>query len=234
MNDIKQEQLLQFYLNDLTGIDTTHDNRVKSHHPEYWKFNSIKQSHIGSSSLLVDLHITNPIDIWFWSDTHFWHKNIIRYSARPYPDIENMNEELIKSHNEVVGPNDIVIWGGDVGFASETKLNDIVRRCNGYKILIVGNHDFHRGGILYDLDFDEIHPCLSFTRSGITFWITHYPLDSVPANTINLHGHTHTHNIQSLQHINISVEQLEYKPVHLDNIVSIATENLELLKYIAK
>lgn len=215
-NDI-QKQLHDFYLNDLTSIDTTHNNTIKNKHPEYWNF----ERKINNTSFQFGEH-----NIWFWSDTHFNHNNIIKYSNRPFIDLEEMNNQMINYHNELVQPNDIVIWCGDIGFGKETEINNIINQCNGYKILVVGNHDMTRSGNLYKLKFDEIHPCLVLQENDISLWITHYPLDSVPKNTINIHGHTHTINLNEYN-INVSVEQTDYRPISMDSIIKRASEYIK-------
>ena len=79
--------------------------------------------------------------LFITSDTHFLHKNIIRFCDRPFDDVEEMTEELIKRWNEVVGTADTVLHLGDFGF-QYNKLKPIVDRLNGSKILVRGNHDF--------------------------------------------------------------------------------------------
>ena len=46
--------------------------------------------------------------VFFTSDTHFNHTNIIRFCSRPFKDVEHMNETLIANWNRVVGPDNIV------------------------------------------------------------------------------------------------------------------------------
>ena len=79
--------------------------------------------------------------IWFTSDTHFGHKNIIKFSNRPFDDEDHMNEELIKSWNSVVGEDDDVYHDGDFSLTNSNKTERILERLNGNIHLITGNHE---------------------------------------------------------------------------------------------
>lgn len=79
--------------------------------------------------------------LWFTSDLHFGHKNIIKYSNRPFQDIDHMNEVLIKNFNSLVSPDDTVIFVGDVCMGVREKTLPLVGRLNGAKFLVTGNHD---------------------------------------------------------------------------------------------
>lgn len=78
---------------------------------------------------------------WFSSDSHFGHKNIIKFSDRPFKDTDHMDEELIRAWNEVVHLDDDVYHLGDVSLGNATKLTDILNRLNGNIHLITGNHE---------------------------------------------------------------------------------------------
>lgn len=79
---------------------------------------------------------------WFTSDTHFGHNNIIRYSNRPFKDVDHMNAEIVRMWNEVVMPEDTVYHLGDVALGRIDDSLACVGRLNGYKILVDdGNHD---------------------------------------------------------------------------------------------
>ena len=72
------------------------------------------------------------------ADTHFKHKNIIKYSERPFADIEIMNEAMIKNWNSKVQQGDTVYHLGDFSMGDGQSIFD---RLNGKKHLIIGNHD---------------------------------------------------------------------------------------------
>lgn len=78
--------------------------------------------------------------IYFSSDHHFWHANVIKYCNRPYFSVEEMNEDLIARHNEVVKPNDTFICLGDFSFSGRS-VELYSQRLNGIKYLVPGNHD---------------------------------------------------------------------------------------------
>lgn len=80
--------------------------------------------------------------IFFISDTHFGHANIIRFCNRPFGTIEEMDEALVANWNGKVGGNDTVYFLGDLFFrASIDRVRDILGRLKGRKHLIIGNHD---------------------------------------------------------------------------------------------
>lgn len=80
--------------------------------------------------------------IFFSSDHHFWHNNVIRYCNRPFSSVEEMNESLIARWNSTVKPEDTVYYLGDfsLAFRAVELYSPIL---NGKKILISGNHDFN-------------------------------------------------------------------------------------------
>ena len=79
--------------------------------------------------------------IFFTSDSHFCHSNIIKFCDRPFKDVEEMNEILIDNWNKTVGPNDIIYHLGDFCFAGSAEWHSILGRLNGRIHLILGNHD---------------------------------------------------------------------------------------------
>ena len=85
----------------------------------------------------------NKDKLFFTSDLHFYHKNIIDFCSRPFENIEHMNAMLIKNWNSVVQPDDDVIIAGDFMFSSNLEyLENILNQLNGTKWLVLGNHDY--------------------------------------------------------------------------------------------
>jgi calcineurin-like phosphoesterase family protein len=89
--------------------------------------------------------------IWFTSDQHFGHKNIIRYSGRPFSDVAEMDHEIVARHNAVVHDGDEVWHLGDVAL-DERRLKDVMPVLKGTHHLVSGNHD-------------KCHPCHRGARS---------------------------------------------------------------------
>jgi len=79
--------------------------------------------------------------IWFYSDPHFYHNNVIRYCSRPHATVEEMNEDLVRRWNTVVRPEDTVYCLGDFSMAFRA-VELFSPRLMGNKVLVPGNHDF--------------------------------------------------------------------------------------------
>jgi calcineurin-like phosphoesterase family protein len=177
-----------------------------------------KVSHYERIPLVEQKDLGNYENVWVWSDTHFGHNNIIKYCDRPYEDLDAMDRSLIANYNCTVGPDDLCIWVGDVAFKGAEKANEILDALNGNKILVVGNHDINKGKVK-NMNFNEIHLLYTIEDSIAPLLFTHFPFETIPQPWINIHGHIHnSHELGSMQHINVSVEVIGYKPMHLDEI----------------
>ena len=77
---------------------------------------------------------------FFTSDIHFSHKNIIRYSNRPFESVEHMNKKLIENWNSMVKPTDYVFTLGDFAFCKIGQIMEILSQLNGNIHMVTGNH----------------------------------------------------------------------------------------------
>ena len=170
--------------------------------------------------------------IYLISDTHFNHKNIIKYENRPFNNIEHMNKVLIENWNNAISDKDKVYHLGDFGWGNKETITNLVSRLNGYKILIKGNHDGHSAKWYHDAGFDDV------IDGGIMldefYLLTHKPVYSDDVYWkhhlpfINIHGHIHSEEVGTDRYVNVSVEHTEYKPI-LFNVVKETHRNCAYL-----
>lgn len=137
--------------------------------------------------------------VFFTSDLHFYHSNIIKYCDRPFTDVNHMNEELISRWNKKVSYNSRVFIIGDVGFATVDKMRQLLFRLKGEKHLIYGNHDkMIRNNECLRSHFVSTQDILEtqFHSGGeaIKFVLSHYAMrvwNKSHAGAIHLYGHSH-------------------------------------------
>lgn len=164
------------------------------------------------------------------SDTHFGHANILKFepTARPFKNVDEMNEAMVREWNNVVSPDDTVWHLGDVFFGSESNL-DYVKRLNGEKKLLLGNHDNNIPTQRYlDAGFVSTHSIVKVKVAGTKMWLTHAPIHPGEFNhglTNNIHGHTHSRLVLDKnghideRYINVCVEHTQMRPILLEDIM---------------
>lgn len=184
-------------------------------------------------------------DIWFISDTHFFHENILKFTGddgkliRNFNDVTEMNERMIQEWNSRVKPQDKVYHLGDVflGVQFPSAAVALIKTLNGHKRLMLGNHD-HIEQPAYR-EFERIELWTGGKFKQYNFVASHIPLrpDQMRDGEFNVHGHIHQNKIQGMllkpgipgtlpsvvygddpRYINVCVEHTNYCPIHLDEI----------------
>jgi len=164
------------------------------------------------------------------SDLHLDHENIIDYCKRPFDSVHEMNRVLIKNWNYVVKPDDTVYFVGDMTLGNSDRYTE---KLNGNIYFIWGNHDKTE-------DVDSNHEFIHCTFKGIEFLFIHSP-ETIPEFYKGwvIHGHHHNNNPQKYpffnperKWVNVSVEMVKYKPIPLDFIHKLITENHEKMVYL--
>ncbi len=174
-------------------------------------------------------------NIWVISDTHFNHSNILTFKdsvgkpTRNFSDVNEMNECMLDNWNDTVNPGDIVYHLGDVlfGYDKQEWMEKNFAKLPGRKRLVVGNHDnikmlapFFKKVTLWR------HLLLENMPHGLLF--THTPAHPTTLgekdrfgenNLINVHGHIHQNASPNGPYKCVCVEQTDYKPVHIDELV---------------
>ncbi len=153
--------------------------------------------------------------LWFWSDHHFFHANIIlpTYSDRPFKDVGHMNQMLLKNYASKIKEDDIVVFGGDIAFKEFDLVDNWITTLPGKKIWVVGNHDVNKTKLVNFHWADEVCAVFTFKYNEIEYIVSHYPIhDSlIPKGMINIHGHTHRYDMKDV-HLNMCVEKTNYQP----------------------
>ena len=177
--------------------------------------------------------------VFFTSDQHFGHRNIIKYCNRPFADTFAMDRWIINSWNEVVGDNDIVFILGDITmYPDGHKIKKLLDELKGKQIYIVpGNHDKPELGFRYLNDRYVILPdvvrvkFLKHELGNVEVMCSHCPLMTWPGRdkgVPNLFGHIHSGprstdgfdtNLPFWKNMyDVGVDNNDYTPVNLKNI----------------
>lgn len=136
-----------------------------------------------------------PDKVWFTSDTHFYHENILQFCSRPFKDISEMNEILVKNWNETVPPDGVVFHLGDFAFGGPREWNDILSRLSGEIYLILGNHDMKRIREGFMGRFAHVTQQMTIRVGGQTIVLNHNPFlayGGAYRNIWQLFGHVHS------------------------------------------
>lgn len=180
--------------------------------------------------------------IFFTSDQHYGHKNVIKLCDRPFDDLTHMREMLIYNQNQMAGPDDTVIHMGDFSFLNATETAAIVARLNGHQIIVRGNHDRKRASLtacgfeVWTSSYMEWSDDQDY--GAHKFWLSHYPKGSVDHPDIVprfldrrppdddrwlMCGHVHNawkvHLLKKM--INVGVDVWDYRLVPLSEIIRI-------------
>jgi calcineurin-like phosphoesterase family protein len=185
--------------------------------------------------------MTRFVNRFVISDHHLGHTNSwekFKLSdgspLRPFTSTEEMNETMIERHNAKVKDQDTVYFLGDV--VINKKYLELVKRMNGRKILIRGNHDIFKDEDYREVGFEQIHGVRVFVDK---FIMSHIPLhpDCVSERfRVNVHGHLHANEVMRTrtnmvhgymtglvtepdpQYLCVCVEQTDFTPLHFDEV----------------
>jgi calcineurin-like phosphoesterase family protein len=179
--------------------------------------------------------------IFFTSDSHFFHKNILKYTHRPWVDVGSMNAALIQNWNSVVKPEDSIYHLGDFAFGSLNKTIEILSQLNGKKYLVKGNHDYHCHREDFRVRWQWIKDYYSLSvqdpempRGRQKIILSHYAFlvwDEGHHGAWALHAHSHN----SLSHLNLGTTRMDVGVDNpLCNYSPISYEQVKLLMKDAK
>jgi calcineurin-like phosphoesterase family protein len=180
-------------------------------------YEKIKNQFIKSlfgNRILENGEILDGDKVWFISDMHFGHRNIIKWCRHDcFKNLKQMHERMISNWNYHVGSYDRVFCLGDFGDFRYK------RRLKGKITIAKGNHDRKQWNRQYVLKY-----------KGLKFLILHDPDDD--SNWFDgdwiIHGHTHINTpfIDIInKRVNVSVEMINYTPITMEKIYNIIEES---------
>lgn len=175
------------------------------------------------------------------SDHHFFHSAILTFGkdgvlgprGTKWSNIQDHNQSIIDNHNSVVSPDDDIFFGGDLilSVAGEEAefmqaLNDTVAKMNGRKFIILGNHCTPAKTRFYIESglFHAVCGCWEFKKTII---YSHIPVheSQMLRWKLNIHGHVHEKTLIDSRYYNVSLENINYTPIELDQIIDESNQN---------
>lgn len=161
--------------------------------------------------------------IWFTSDTHFGHKNVIKFCSRPYDSVEEMDEKLIAAWNARVKHNDTIYHLGDLSFHKAAETATIISRLNGRIHLVRGNHDREQMLAACSSRLVWIKDYFELKHDKQLIVLSHFPFltwNKSHHGALHLHGHCHGSLPDSPDalRIDVGVDCHGYAPISLEEI----------------
>lgn len=182
--------------------------------------------------------------MFFTSDLHFGHVNIIGFCDRPWADVPAMNAGLISRWNEKVTNSDYVFVLGDFAMGKISETLPIAERLNGHKFLVPGNHDrcFSKSKdsekwikAYREVGFDVLPERYLVGLGDTHAMVCHFPYsvnahderfaDKHPEDLggLLLSGHVHDAWLMQERNINVGTDVWDYAPAHEDEIMNLFT-----------
>jgi len=169
--------------------------------------------------------------VWFTSDLHLGHDNIIRLASRPFSTVDEMDNVLISNWNNCVNRADDVYIVGDLSLKPVEIVESYLRRMNGKKYLVRGNHD-RVGAYPYKAiaGLEWIRDYHEMKVDGTRLVLFHYPIfewDAVYRGSIHLYGHVHGnmeysgwHRDRGWRSINVGMDVNNFYPLSVKQILT--------------
>ena len=169
---------------------------------------------------------------WITSDTHFGHKNIMKFcpESRPYTDVYEMNKTLVENWNSCVGENDIIYHLGDFAFMSAAMLMSYLDELNGRIRLVHGNHD---NVILKNRKvqeyFEWVKPYEEVKINKVRVVLFHYPIaewNGAHHGSVHFHGHLHSNRVFG-RSMDVGCDSNKCMPYNFEELVDYMVDTQE-------
>lgn len=186
--------------------------------------------------------IIDPDKFFVTSDTHFFHSNFIfKYSIRDFKTVEEMNDKIVDSWNEVVPKEGTVFHLGDFSFGKPDETIDVIKRLNGNIVYIIGNHEKPLNKI--KSYFSSVHDILDVSikddgpgsfQGYRSIILLHYAMrvwDRSHRGSWHLYGHSHgdlEDDPNSLS-FDVGVDCWNYRPLSFYDVKNVMQQKVAYL-----
>jgi calcineurin-like phosphoesterase family protein len=164
-------------------------------------------------------------EVWFTSDTHFGHANILDFCNRPFSTVQEMNEALVENWNSVIGKGDRIYHLGDVAWLGKDLKQDeaskYLHALKGDKYLIKGNHD---SPPILKMGWNQIYDYKEIKIEGQHIVMSHFPMltwHRAHKGSWMLHGHCHG-GVNELNadspRLDVGSDNFDYTPINFSQI----------------
>ena len=171
--------------------------------------------------------------VFFTSDPHFGHANIIKYCNRPFATVEEMDRTIIDRWNERVGADDTLYCLGDWCMWRGSRTLDEVAASYRKQIhcrrivMIWGNHDRRgRNNPRFKDLFDGVHDLLELEVEDRRMVLCHYAMrvwNKSHHGAYHLYGHSHgsLKDDPTARSFDCGVDAFNFYPVSMREVVQI-------------
>lgn len=161
--------------------------------------------------------------VFFTSDTHFNHQNILLF-RKQFATVDEMNELMIQRWNAMVGRGDVVYHLGDFALGKPSEARVIADRLHGNIMLVRGNHERVAEHRLVRDRFVWIKDYHKLKVADQKIYMCHYAFrtwNCMYHGSWNLHGHSHgslpeTENRQC----DMGVDCWDFTPVSYEQLMA--------------
>lgn len=161
--------------------------------------------------------------IWFTSDYHLSHKNIIEYCNRPFENVQVMDRTIVKNLERKLEPGDILYYLGDLTFDINAALHFFKNFKDIQIHFIIGNHDSTK---ILEIAYKF---CVTVSNLKViklnmqNIILCHYPIsiDNDKHNSWCLYGHSHGKRAQKEREYDVSVDNNDFLPLSYHELTEI-------------
>ncbi len=168
--------------------------------------------------------------IYYTSDLHLGHKNVLKYDNRPFATIDEMNREIIARWNAKVKDEDHVYILGDFAYRTAQDPSYYLKQLKGRKHLVRGNHDKitveSKSAHKYLESIEGIQHIKDGDRNVV---LSHFPIaewNAMKRGAYHIYGHIHARKDDTYRFMSTREHALNagcmingYEPVSLEELI---------------